>query len=203
MGFRFQNLDETTRSYMVQEVERDLARGAIYLSPRLTERGRLDWPELLLAAVRSGDDVSLAERLRGTGRLKEVEYRRSTSRRGWGRSHEVRVPVTAPMTLSEGEFNRYYIRGLCLRAIASGITEVVVYRAKSVDNPRPESRHLVGQRRPAAALLEDLRIHSGEEEPAMRVPGGPNSGLSVRLPNEAEPSPTPRPRFSRAAGEGG
>jgi hypothetical protein len=28
-----------------------------------------------------------------------------------------------------------------------------------------------------------VRLHSGEEEPNLRVPGGPNSGLSVRLPD--------------------
>ena len=26
----------------------------------------------------------------------------------------VKVPVTAPQTLAEGEFNRFYIRGVCL-----------------------------------------------------------------------------------------
>lgn len=180
MAFCFHDLDETTRSYMVQEVERDSTDGTLYLSPRLTERGRRDWPELLLAAVRDGDDSSLAERLWGTAWLKEVEYRRSRSRRGWGWV-EARVPFTAASTLAEGEFNRFYIRGLCLRAIEAGIAEVVVYRAKSVENPRPESRSLVGRRLAAAAMLEDLRTHCGEEEPGLRVPGGPNSGLSVHL----------------------
>ena len=84
--------------------------------------------------------------------------------------------------LAEGEFNRFYIRGLCLRAIELGIGEVAVYRAKYVESPRPESDYLIGQRLPAASLLEDLRIHSGEEEPYLKVPGGPNSGLSVHLP---------------------
>jgi hypothetical protein len=151
-------------------------------SPGL-DRGRgplSDWPELLRAAVRDGDEVSLAESLRGTGRLREFEQRRT--RLGWGRSHEVRVPIAAAATLAEGEFNRFYIRRLCLRALDTGIAEVVVYRAKAVDDPRPESIRLVGRRLSAASLLDDLRAHSGEEEPSFRVPGGPNSGLSIRLP---------------------
>lgn len=179
MAFRFQNLDESTRSFMVEEVDRDTVRGSLYLSPRLTERGRRDWPGLLRAATEGGDERQLAEWLRGTGRLREVEHRHS--RRGWGRTHEVRVPVTAPITLAEGEFNRFYIRGLCLRAVAQGIAEVEVYRAKAVDVPRTDSVRLVGRRLPVERLLDDLRAHSGEEEPALRVPGGPNSGLSVRL----------------------
>jgi len=200
MAFRFHDLDETTRSFMVEEVDRDTAQGILYLSPRLTDRGRRDWPGLLRAAVEKGDERRLAESLRGTGRLREVEHRQS--RRGWGRPHEVRVPVTAPMTLAEGEFNRFYIRGLCLRALAQGIGEVAIYRAKAVDVPRPESARLVGARRPVTMLLEDLRTHSGEEEPALRVPGGPNSGLSVRLPVAAESPPMLRPSAVRAAGEG-
>ena len=179
MGFRFQNLDGLTRSFMVAEIERDTTQGVLYLSPRLTERGRRDWPGLLRTAAESGDERRLAESLRGTGRLHEVEHRRN--RRGWGQTHEVRVSITAPMTLAEGEFNRFYIRGLCLRAIGEGLADVEVYRAKAVDVPRSESIYMVGRKLPAERLLDDLRLYSSEEEPAMRVPGGPNSGLSVRL----------------------
>ena len=32
--------------------------------------------------------------------------------------------------LAEGEFNRFYIRAVCLRSIESGTSDVVVYRAK-------------------------------------------------------------------------
>jgi hypothetical protein len=164
---------------MVEEVDRDTSQGILYLSPRLTERGRRDWPELLRAAVQSGDERRLTESLRGTGRLREFEKRRG--RDGWREPQEVRVPTTAAATLAEGEFNRFYIRGLCLRAVAENVGDVVVYRAKAVANPRPESVRLVGSRIVVTKLLDDLRLHSGEEEPALKVPGGPNSGLSVRL----------------------
>jgi hypothetical protein len=180
VSFRFFHLDGTTRAFMLAEVERDSGQGVLYLSPRLTDRGRSHWPELLQRAVRDGDETTLAESLIGTGRLREFETRRSS--RGWGRVQQVRVPRTAAMTLAEGEFNRFYIRGLCLRAAEQGVAEVVVYRAKAVENPRPESLRQLGRRIAASVLLEDLRAHSGEEEPSFRIPGGPNSGLSVRLP---------------------
>jgi hypothetical protein len=182
MAFRFFDLGGSTRSFMAQEVDRDTTQGILYLSPRLTDRGRRDWPELLRAAAREGDETTLAEKLRGTGRLSEVESRRSRADRGRGRIQVVRVPNTAAATLAEGEFNRFYIRSLCLRALEEGIAEVVIYRAKAVDNPRPESARLVGSRRRAAELLDELRGQPGEGEPTSRVPGGPNSGLSVRLP---------------------
>jgi hypothetical protein len=68
-----------------------------------------------------------------------------------------KVPITAPETLAEGEFNRFYARGLCLRAMAQGIESLVVYRAKDVVNPRPESVALIGKSLPAKQLLDDLR----------------------------------------------
>ncbi|MGH2523912.1 MAG: hypothetical protein ACRDH2_15510, partial [Anaerolineales bacterium] len=59
--------------------------------------------------------------------------------------------------------------------------ELVVYRAKPVTQARPESETLVETVISPVALLEDLRAHPGEKS-ELGVPGGPNSGLSVRLP---------------------
>ena len=91
------------------------------------------------------------------------------------------VPLNAPETLAEGEFNRFYVRGLCACALDEGINEVQVYRGKAVRSPRPQSQALIGKMIPAQALLEDLKQSPGVE-PALGVPPGPNSGLTVRLP---------------------
>jgi hypothetical protein len=45
--------------------------------------------------------------------------------------------------LAEGEFNRFYIRALCVRAIEDGLPEVIVYRAKEVQSARPESARMI------------------------------------------------------------
>jgi len=84
--------------------------------------------------------------------------------------------------LAESEFNRYYIRALARRAIEDGISELVIYRAKPVTNPRPESEARIETSLPPQDLLDDLRSHLGDERPSLGVPSGPNSGLSVRLP---------------------
>ena len=176
MGLQLAKLDARTRMLMVEELERDVASGSLYLSSRLTDQGRLEWPFILRAAMENGDDSSLAGHLRAPGRLNATE----TRRRPKGGVTIADVPVTAPENLAEGEFNRYYARGLCLRAIADGIPEVEVCRAKEVRQPRPESTAMIGTRLDAAALLEDLRTHQGVE-PALGLPPGPNSGLSVQL----------------------
>jgi hypothetical protein len=109
--------------------------------------------------------------------MKTEETRRAAS----GKTTVAKVPVTAPDTLAEGEFNRFYCRGVCLRAISEGKTHVRVYRAKHVDNPRPESQAKIGALAEAEKLLSDLRANPGVE-PALGIPPGPNSGLSIQLP---------------------
>jgi hypothetical protein len=92
-----------------------------------------------------------------------------------------KFPITAAQTFAEGEFNRFYIRGLCRRAIEDRIGELVIYRAKEVAKPRRESETRIASKVPAEKLLDDLRGNIGVET-ALGIPGGPNSGLSVKLP---------------------
>jgi hypothetical protein len=89
--------------------------------------------------------------------------------------------VNAHEMLAEGEFNRFYIRAVCLRAIKEGTSEVIVYRAKIVEHARAESEQKIGQRIAAETLLRDLRAHPGIDT-ALGLPPGPNSGLSAQLP---------------------
>ena len=173
------NLDARTRGYMRAEFEDDLDRESLYFSPRLSERGLLDYPELLRAAIDSGNDVTLGNSLAFHGRLKETEERRVGAE-----TKTVRAPATAADTLAEGEFNRMYMRGLCRRALDDGITALIVYRAKGVRQPRAESLAIIGQPVDATVLLAELRARS-ESAPGGDMLFGPNSGLSIRLPEEA------------------
>lgn len=167
-----------TRRFMLEEIEFDVARSNLYISPRLSASGAREYPDLLREAARNGTEASLAAELRTSrGRMNTTEQRRKPK----GGFTTAQVPVTAPDTLAEGEFNRFYARGLCRRAVAEGIKTVAVYRAKAVDNPRPESEALIGTHLPPQQLLNDLRVHVGTDT-ALGLPAGPNSGLSVRLP---------------------
>lgn len=176
MGLNLVNLDERTRRYMLEEVDLDVSSNNLYVSPRLSTRGQHDYENLLREAIRNYDDVWLARNLCENGRLNTTEERRKPS----GGFSTVKVPVNAHEMLAEGEFNRFYARGLCLRAIADEIQELVIYRAKEVRNPRSDSEQRIGKRINAKALLDDLRSSSGVE-PALGLPPGPNSGLSVKL----------------------
>lgn len=177
MSLMLTNLDESTRQLMVAEYDLDIANNALYFSNRLTDTGRQTYPALLKEAIHGGDDNSLAQNIRSAGIIKAQEERRSQTKG----IIFAKVPANAPEMLAEGEFNRFYCRGVCARAIKDGITDVVVYRAKHTEHPRPESETKIGQRINAAALLNDLRTHQGVDT-AFGLPAGPNSGLSVRLP---------------------
>jgi hypothetical protein len=175
------NLNERVRQLMLEEVERDLERGNLYVSPRLSNTGTQNYVTVLKEAIRSHDDDWLAQQLSGRGRVQPAEPRR----RRQGGFSLVKVPYTAARTIAREEFNRYYIRAVCRLALEEGVPEVVAYRARRARQPRPESEAMVGRRLNAQELLDDLRANTGGGT-ALGLPPGPGSGLSVRLPEPAE-----------------
>jgi hypothetical protein len=177
MALTLINLDDLTRIIMVAEVDADIMKQTLYVSPRLSSVGQRDYPKLLRDAATAQNDDWLAQQLCLVNRLNRTEERRKPK----GGHVTVRVPVTAAQTMAEGEFNRFYIRGLCVRALTAGELHLIIYRAKPVANPRPDSEAKIATAIDAAALLYDLRTHPGVDT-ALGLPPGPNSGLSARLP---------------------
>lgn len=183
MGLNYEYLDDRTRALMIEEIERDIAAGRIDLSRYLSDAGREDWPSLLLEAARSHDDDWLARQLALEGRLRKQAERRTPK----GDMIMADVPFLASHTIAEGEFNRFYIRALCRRALDDGRQHVEVYRARDSKSPREQSEKLIGRHIAADVLLNDLRNNNGVE--AALGLARPNSGLSVTLVKpEAGPS---------------
>lgn len=162
---------------MLKELEMDIGSDSVYYSKRLKTDKQSLWIELLKEAVSKYEDNWLAKQLELKDCLRGQEERRHQS----GKIIIAKVPKTAYNTLAEGEFNRYYARGLCLRAINEGIERVIVYRGKEVSSPRQESENQIGNVLYANDLLDDLRKSIGVET-ALGMPPGPNSGLTIRLP---------------------
>lgn len=174
MKFNFENLDDQTRELMISEIKSDISNKQLYFSKRFNENGHELYPQLLLEAVSSGDEESLAIALKQNHCFADKE-----ARNGKNGITYVKIPETANQTLAESEFNRFYIRGLALRAINSG-QNLTIYRARHSDNPRPESEIMIGKQISAEKLLNDLRDSIGVDT-ALGLPAGPNSGLSVKL----------------------
>ncbi len=139
MAFNFKNLDDQTRLLMLKESESDLAKGVLYLSKRFSENGKRLYPELLKEAITSGDQETLAIKLKNLDCFLESEERKTKNG-----IVMAKVPENANETFSESEFNRFYIRALCLRAIETRQL-IKVYRARFSENPRPESEAMIGK----------------------------------------------------------
>jgi len=125
--------------------------------------------------VDHGTPASFATAIRLRGLLNRAETAIK------GRPPDV-VPLTAADALAEGEFNRFYMRGVCARAVAGGVQRVEVYEAqvRTEEIPLRESEAVIGRRPDAQGLLDDLRRHHLVD----RAPGlgiGGDSGLSIRL----------------------
>ena len=176
----YENLDDETRRLIIEEITADIEEGrgdparGLYISSYLNETGARMWPELLLEAVRTGRDDTLARDLNRRGAFKAQVERRKPR----GGFTMARVPVTAADTLAEAQFNMYYMRALGLRAIELGVG-LVVYRAKRVENPRSTSEQMIGTMLDPADVLAALRSTRGVNPPT-HIPL-PNTGITVRL----------------------
>ena len=126
MTLVLEELDPTTREYMLREFESEIASSTPYVPATLSETGIAAWPELARSAIREGDDATLLASLLADPTL--------------FRSHEanLRKGATRPAVinhrqasdrLATSEFNTWYVRGLSARLLAEGVTEVEVYRA--------------------------------------------------------------------------
>ncbi len=176
MGLDYKNLDARTRKLMLAEIDRDINTSTLYLSDNLSNQGKIEYLALIRAAARGGTDETLAIAIRVC--LNSHEKPRKLKSGGFSKPPVMRR--NAHQMLAEGEFNKFYMRAVCVRAIDDDIPRVIVFRAKAVANARSASERMIGNRVLAKALLSDLR--SGSVDTALGLPPGPNSGLSVHLP---------------------
>ena len=174
MPLQYLDLDPTTRRYSLAELDRDIASDLLIVSDWLRPGTVSQYQRLLHDALSYYDDLWLETQVQGL--LVDFKVRQTPS----GGETTARVPEHAPRVLAEMDFNRYYMRGLCARALTEGRAEVEVYRARLSSQPRPESAELEGERLSAADVLEELRALTAGTLPDATL-GKPNSGLSVRL----------------------
>jgi len=174
MPLQYENLDPTTRRYALAEFDQDLASDAFHASERLRPTAIAEYRRLLRDAIRYYDDRWLEEH--ASDLLVDFEHRRTRS----GGQTTAKLPDMAARMLAEGDFNRYYMRGIAARALQEGRQVLEVYRARLSLEPRSESAALEGRRLSARDVLNYLRGQSSDD-PAVASLGRPNSGLSVRL----------------------
>jgi hypothetical protein len=172
MGIAYKNLDTKTRQYMLKE--NDI--GGHYKSPRLKQESWDKWLSIFTEGLRQYTDDWIAEEINRHLLLKTHEERKKPQ----GGITVAKIPINAAQMLAEGEFNRFYLRGICSRALDESKKELRIYRGKEVTNPRPESEMKIGTLIDAKELLIDLR-KSDFVDNALKLPAGPNSGLTAEI----------------------
>lgn len=174
MPLQYDSLDPATRRFAIAELDSDIETGTYHTSERIRPTAAADYQRYLHEALRYYDDRWLEEH--ASDLMVDFEPRRTRS----GGQTAVKLPQMAARMLAEGDFNRYYMRGVALRATEEGGQVVEVYRARLSMEPRRESAELEGRRLPASEVLSYLR--GGQSaDPGVAALGRPNSGLSVRL----------------------
>ncbi len=167
--FDFKNLDGETRRLMQIEIQSDVKQNKLYLSDRLNETGKANYLTYLIQSVETGDEEAFENLLDIS-----MNFNPSYLRQG----NVVKMPSNAATLLCQSEFNRYYIRAICLRAINDGVEQVEIYRARESSWARPESEAKIGTTLSPRDLLEDLRNSIGVEPNLLPEI---NSGLSVKI----------------------
>jgi hypothetical protein len=176
MSLELPHLDACTRRFMLAELQADVAAGLLYLSPQLSASGRAEYQHLLRTAFATGTEASLADDLRASDSV-ELPDRWQRS----GQNDHDGALTAATALLAEREFHRFYIRGLCRRAMEQGVRTLVIYRAKPAEAVRANSETMVGVMITASSLLEDLS-RDFRTLPPHGLPQCRDPGLSVRFP---------------------
>lgn len=125
MPMIFEELDETTRRFMIGGFEAEWANGARYEPRDLSAAGLDAFPDLMRAAIETGNEESLSTS------LMRPEYwnpTRTYMRRGNPVTQEINVRQSSEL-LGRNEFNTWYVWGLANRLIDESVEMAQIYRA--------------------------------------------------------------------------
>src|SRR6266566_5119720 len=125
MSLNFEELDSTTRKYMLEEFEAEQNGGNPYRPKGLSSEGLRAFPNLIREAIRAGADQSLARSLRVRAYWNPTE---TYIHEGSSRERKVNVDQAAER-LAVTEFNTWYVRGLSKRLLAESVERCQAYRA--------------------------------------------------------------------------
>ena len=173
--FNFVDLNKTSRQFMLEAIEEAQQSDNIYFSKKFNENGIKQWLSLLKLAASEHNEHWLSFKLEENQLFSLFEGAQKPSG-GYTIKH---IPHTAAETIAEGQFNRFYILGLCKLAKSKNIDNLIIYRAKESRNPRPESESLINSTISVDEIEEQLKDTQASFKSKLIQP---NSGISLKLP---------------------
>lgn len=175
---KFEELDETTRRYMLEEFQNEEKSGNPYRSSRMSTEGLANIARHIEEAIKSGNENTLAATLSNGRYWTQYETRR---RKDTTYQSEI-DPKVAAKVFALTEFNTWYVRGLAKRLMEEGQKECEIYRAESADQPRCECSRYEGQRLELQKIYDGHRAkyHPVANYGAFSIPSGPSCHHTIR-----------------------
>lgn len=178
--FDFLELDDETRSYMLEEFRKEQSAPSF---PPYRPSGFVGTDEkfvtIMERALTEGDEDSLAYELSDPVLWEEYGIRIVK-----GRPREYRDPYDVQAKrFGITDFNTWYVRGLSAKLIQEGVEECEIYRADRAYVPRASCRGLEG------AVLRTVDVYEGHRKTyhhpaldrrALSIPAGPNCHHSIQ-----------------------
>jgi len=169
--FNFEELDSTTRQYMLSEFHAEEASGNPYRSSLLSPTGLTAFPKAMEEALLHGNEGTLANA------LSDSVYWHPFDQSG------KRVnPASAAERLALTEFNTWYVRGLARRLMEEDVQYCEVYRAAPAWKPRQECLEHEGATYAVREIYEGHRARywpQGDPK-VLSIPAGPYCHHSIR-----------------------
>lgn len=170
--YYFPNLDNKTRSTMINELERDFKNGLFY-EPSSIKAEYINSYKLLL------------KKYFEIGHVEDLEKALTHSFFNTKDKNGRKIPSNIAQTIAFSDFNRYYVRAILIRAINEN-KRVCIYRAKQSLNERAESKFLINKCyhekqtfEQMLKIVRDYRILFSSQSKITFLQ--PNSGLSLKL----------------------
>jgi hypothetical protein len=154
------------RPLMLAELLWSLEHQKLYYSKQFAAHVHDEYPRILMDALTSGTPDTLDEALNQPGIFRPNTPRRSAQSFIWD------------------EFNKFYMRALCLWVIMHPGHEVVVVRGRVSEHHRGSSDAQLGRKEDPKKFLEVLR-----ETPEIN-PFGANSGLTLTIRKKSKAKST-------------
>lgn len=171
MKYNFLDLNKEIRELMKEEVVFDKNKGILSKSTRFNDEGNSEYSSILLKSIENGDEKTLSSELVGFFKIKEISHNKQ------GNTIEKDIPTDANETFANTEFNRFYMRALCVFALKNN-KNLEIYRAKGSLNHRIESDTLEGSKiEDVQQALTKLR----DNKDYYSFIAKPNSGLSLKI----------------------
>ena len=178
MAMNFEELDDTTRRYMLQEFEAEIASDNPYFGRNLSAAGRAAFTELMRAAINEGNEETLGAALNRPVLWNEKE---TYERNGVLRERRINVRQ-ASERLALTEFNTWYVRGFARRLLDEGETRCQAYRAAQ---PKWEPGDCATHENQVFSVREIYDGHRARywpvvNESAVSIPFGPGCHHTIR-----------------------